>query len=323
MDTQGKSSFRQRIRQSRAFIFSLIAISAIWLISSMSDQKTYREHYKLSLVGYDNRKYATLLSDSILTLDVTSNGFHAFSRGLKKNHSISLNLSDKMQKAGKNIQLSLEVEDYIDIIRKQIDMRGVTSVKAVNNTINLSLAQRESKAFVPIIDDVIFQFDAMSGLCGNPEIKPDTVFLYGSRTELDQIDAIYAMPQTIKNIRVEGRYRVKLQPVWKDFADVYPSVESILIHIPVDTFIEKNVTVPITFTAAKSIKRVQLYPSEIKVNYLVPKRLYDNFSSDDFQVSVTLDDDSSSYLTPVVTRFPADVRIKNMSPQKIQYIIIK
>jgi len=131
------------------------------------------------------------------------------------------------------------------------------------------------------------------------------------------------MPQTIKNIRVEGRYRVKLQPVWKDFADVYPSVESILIHIPVDTFIEKNVTVPITFTAAKSIKRVQLYPSEIKVNYLVPKRLYGNFSSDDFQVSVTLDDDSSSYLTPVVTRFPADVRIKNMSPQKIQYIIIK
>ncbi|MBO7490547.1 MAG: hypothetical protein J6T88_09745 [Bacteroidales bacterium] len=324
MNRRQTSELRQRVRHSRAFVFALIAIAIVWLVSAMSERKIFREHYQLFLDGIDTAQYAVTNVDSTITLDITSNGFYAFRRGMKKPHSVHLNISKKIRKSDNDIvQLSLEVNDYWDIIRNQIDMRGVSEINAVNNKLHLSYARREKKAFLPKIDAVEFQFEGMVGLCDEPKIIPDSVYLYGSAASLAKIDAISAEPQTLQHIRMSGKYRVKLQPDWEKLPDLRISTKYIDIFVPVETFTEKAITVPVEFTTEGNIKRIQLFPSNVTVNCLVPRKDYASVQEKDFQVVASINDDSSNYIKPVITHFPANVRIKSITPSQIQYIIIK
>lgn len=318
------SDMRQRIRHSRAFFFALIAIAIVWLVSAMSERKVFREQYKLFLDGIDTAQYAVTQIDSSITLDITSNGFYAFRRGIRKPHSVHINIAKQIGKLPEdNIQLSLDIDDYWDLIRNQLDTRGVSDIKAVNNMLHLSMSKRESKAFVPNIDAVDFQFEGMVGLCGEPKIMPDTVFLYGSAASLAKIDEICASPQTLQHIRMSGKYRVKLQPDWKKYPDLRASTNEVDIYVPVESYTEKTISIPVEFASDENIKRIQLFPSTVSINCLVPRKDYANVKADDFTVVATINNDSVSYIQPVVTRFPANVRIKSITPPQIQYIIIK
>ena len=295
----------------------------------MSERKVYREHYRLHLDGIDTAKYAVTGADSTIALDITSNGFYAFRRGTGRQHDIHINIANKLkgQKSG-DIQTTLQIEDYIDIINKQIDMRGVSETHPVSNTLLVSLAERQSKAFVPDISGVDFQFDGMVGINGSPLITPDTVYLYGSRQSLDKIDHIAAEPKNLKHIRFSSRHRVRLEPVWEQYPDLRASVKEIEIFVPVDPFTEKSVTVPVTVStdaqsAASGIKRIELYPANVTVNCLVPRNKYAEISTGDFIVTAKIDSDSDTFIQPVVKQFPACARIKSISPQQVQYIIIK
>ena len=318
------SDLRQRLRHSRAFFFALIAIAIVWLVSAMSEQKVFREHYKLYLDGIDTAQYAVTQIDSSITIDITSNGFYAFRRGTRKPHSVHINIAKRIGKTPKdNIQLSLDIDDYWDLIRNQIDTRGVSDIKAVNDVLHLSMAKRESKAFVPNIDAVEFQFEGMVGLCGEPKIMPDTVFLYGSAASLANIDEICASPQTLQNIRLNGKYRIKLQPDWDKYPDLRVSTKEVDIYVPVESFTEKAISIPVNFVSDENIKRVQLFPSTVTVNCLVPRKNYANVKADDFTIVAKISNDSVNYIQPVVTSFPANVRIKSITPSQVQYIIIK
>ncbi len=322
MDNKETKGLWQRIRQSRAFFFSLIAISAIWLVSAMSEQKTFREQYRLALDGIDYNRYAVTSADSTLVVDITSNGFNALRRSVRKNKTIHVSVAKQIEGQNDNVKVSLDTEEIVDIVRNQIDNQGVSAFKIVNSTISLAMALRESKAFVPNIDNVEFLFDGMNGLCGEPRLMPDTVFLYGSHASLEKVDELRAQPQTLKHIRMSGKYRVRLEPIWEKYPELHPSTESIDIYLPVETFIEKTISLPVSFSA-DNVKRVQLYPSTVTVKCLVPRKLYANIAADDFAVTAKPANDSSSYLVPVVTQFPSYVRIKSISPERVQYIIIK
>ncbi len=289
----------------------------------MSERKAYRESYKLIFDGIDTARYAVTSIDSTIALELTSNGFYAFRRGIKKNHIVHIGVASKIGSDKNAIQLALKADDYSDVIRSQLDMRGVSDLKIVDDVLTITLAKRECKAFVPRIDDVDFQFEGMVGLCGEPRISPDTVYLYGSSESLAQIEALYASQQTLQHIRMSGKYRVKLRPDWQKYPDLRISTPSIDIFVPVEVFTEKAVTVPVEYTVNDNIKRLQLYPSSVTVNCLVPRKDYAAIQAADFRVLATIDSDSSNYIRPVVTRFPADVRIKSISPSQIQYIIIK
>ncbi len=316
-------SFRQRIRHSRAFIFALIAITIVWVVSSMSERKAYRESYNLIFDGIDTAKYAVTSIDSTIVLELTSNGFYAFRRGIRQNHDVHISVASKIGSNKNAIQLTLKTDDYSELIRSQLDMRGVSDFKIVDDILTITLAKRECKAFVPKIDDVDFQFEGMVGLCGEPQVSPDTVYLYGSSESLAKIDAIYAAQQTLPHIRLSGKYRVKLRPDWQKYPDLRISTQSIDIFVPVEVFTEKAVTVPVEYTVNDNIKRLQLFPSSVTVNCLVPRKDYAAIQAEDFCVLATIDNDSSNYIQPVVTRFPANVRIKSITPSQIQYIIIK
>lgn len=315
---------RQRLWHYRAFFFTLVVISLIWLISNMSEQKVYREAYPVRFIGFDSVRYATTLADTVVTLDISSNGFRALHRSLATRRTIEVDVSSKMGKGNKDsYDMILSTNELSEVFSNQIDMRGVESLAPVQQSLALHLALRESKAFVPDIDKVQFKFEGLTGLFGTPVITPDTIWLYGSRASLDCIDRIEALPQTIGGIMISDTHEVKLDPVWKQFSDLRPSATKVSVFLPVQRYVQRTIKVPISIVNNGDVKRIHLYPNEVDVSFMVPQSEYNKYTADQFTVNVTIDSDSLSNLHPIVTTFPANVRILSVSPSEVQYIIIK
>lgn len=319
----------QRLRHSRGFLFALVAVAMVWVVSSMSEYKHFRENYRIVYDGIDRAHYAVIQIDSIATLDIVCNGFSAFNRDFRNNNIVHINVSklvNKFKDQSGDIQFTLNTEEYMDVIKSQIDTRGVSEIAPVSSRLNIHLSPRHSKAFVPDISPVKFQFVDMVGLCGEPKIRPDTIWLYGSQASLDKVSSIKAAQQTIKSIRISGEYRIRLDTAWHKYSDLHISTNSVSVYIPVENYIEKEITLPIQLQnneRTPSSYKINLYPAEVKITCIVPQKEYNSVNNNDFAVTAVLDNDTSTSLTPVVTTFPANVRIKSITPSEIQYIVIK
>lgn len=318
-------SLLQRIKQSRAFIYAIIAITIVWVVTAMAEEKRFRESYTVAYDNIDTAQYAILHRDSTLTIDVTSNGFQAFSRGREHNKTIHFDLAKllELHKGDSSFSLTLPTNECLDIIKSQLDMRGVTEVSLINEQLRLQLALRERKAFVPDISRVTFNFDKMAGLNGEPRVTPDSVYLYGSHESLSKIDCIAAKEQSINNISASGEYRITLEENWKKYSDLRISNNDIRLYIPVEKFVEKNITLPVTLTDKSGNAQWNLYPANVSVNLLVPESKAETIDLTKCVVTASVKECNDNLLTPQLTKFPSCVRLKSISPEKVQYIIIE
>lgn len=320
-----RQSIRQKLKQSRAFIFAVVAIAIVWVVTAMAEEKRFRESYVVAYDNIDTAQYAILHTDSILTMDISSNGFRTFSRQTKgQNSTIHIDLSQLFEKhKGDSVfSITLHTEEYLDIIKSQLDMRGVSEVSLVSEQLHLSYALRERKAFVPDISLVSFNFDKMAGLNGEPRLTPDTVFLYGSRESLAKIESIAAKEQTINDIKESGEYKIELDDSWKKYPDLRISTNEVSLFIPVETFVEKSITLPVTLTDKNDNSQWNLYPAEVSVTLLVPESKVESIDLSHCVVAASTKDCTDKHLTPQLTKFPSCVRLKSITPEKIQYIII-
>ena len=86
---------------------------------------------------------------------------------------------------------------------------------------------------------------------------------------------------------------------------------------------ERSVELPVEYRPDEEVQQVNLYPSKVTVTYFVPEKDYDRVHAGQFRVSTVALGDSGSLLRPVVSQFPANVRIKSITPEQVQYIVIK
>ena len=314
---------RQRLRQSRGFFFALFAVVVVWVVASMSDSKTFREVYPVCYDGIDTVKYAITEYDSIVMLDVTSNGFYAFRRGVSQRRVLHINARKALAADTAEVaKLLFPTAELVDQLRAQVDMRGVSQLAAVTPRLQLNVARRQSKTFVPSIDNVQFLFEGNIGLHGEPVVTPSVVTLYGSRSSLDKIDHLSAAPQTVSHIRASGKYAIRLDDSWKKYPDLRISTSSIDIYLPVEQFIECKYSVPITLNDSKGMQ-YRLYPNLVTVTAMVPLSEFSKVKADDFIVSAIDKGDTAGLLIADVTQFPAGALIKLVQPRKVQFVLIE
>lgn len=323
------NSILQQIRQSRAFFFALVAVAVVWIVTAMAEEKRFRETYPIVYDNIDTAKYAIIHSDSVITIDISSNGFRAFSRAKSNSESsrralhFDLSAFIAQHKNDSSFSITLRTEEYLDIIKSQLDMRGVSDVTLVNEQIGIRATIREHKAFVPDISRVSFSFGMMAGLNGEPVVKPDSIFLYGSHESLAKVETISAKEQTISDINTSREYHIALDDDWKRYSDLRISNEDVVVYLPVERFIEKSVTLPIEVTDKNANAQWNLYPASVIVKVLVPETKAETLDLSKCIVTASAKECKDNQLIPKVTQFPSCVRIKSITPEQVQYIIIE
>ena len=308
----------------KSFWIILVITAFAWVISAMSERSDHSVTLRLRWDGYDTARYVVSRADTVLPVTIKANTFQAVSFVLAaKDNPFVLSVSGDTVLKVNSILLNEALRQY--------QTAGVKTITSPVETLHIKLSERERRGYVPTLRNVEFRFADRCGLCGNPVVEPDTVWLYGDPVSLDKIVSLSAAPAVVSDITDSGWFTLALDPVWSNFRDVHSSADSIRVFIPTLRYVETALTVPITpvtptgspvNTPGGSLLRT--IPERVNVTLWVPDDYPVAPTASQIQAVAVFSPDNNSDLLPVqITRFPAGVRIKSISPSQVQYVIIK
>ena len=282
----------------------------------MSERMDYTLPVKVRYVGYDTVRYAVADADTVVPVRITSSGYVAFLMGMADDE-----LAVTVNARGDGMQRVVEVDSLYAAIRGTLP--GINGVSCGVDTLRLSLAERCSKTFRPSLQAVNFEFEEQYGLYGQPTITPAEVTLYGPEEALAKIASLPIVATTVSGIGSSQSYSMKLEPVWQQYGDIHPSCTEVSVYVPVETFVERQYSVPIQVAGADSSVVVHVYPPEAKLHMWVAQR--DLHREPDFTVTVNYSDilAGGQPIVPQLTEFPAYMRPRSIVPAEVQCVIIR
>lgn len=296
------------------FLVILGLTALVWLGVSMSENDDYPMRVRVEMMGYDTVRYAVLQADTALDLQVRMSGFNALLHSIHPHeHSVQVMLSEGQE--------AVAVHGLTEQLRTSI--LGAKQVHSEKDTLHILLSERCHREYHPRIDGVNFSFVEQYGLYGDPVVTPSTVVLYGPAEVLADIPEVRAMPTELYNIQSTATFRIPLEPVWEKYVDVHPSCKEVEVYLPVEPYVEKVYSVPITVENADSTVDLRLYPQQARVHVWVAQR--DIAHEPDFTVSINYREalGNDGRVAPHLSQFPSYVRLRSVEPKEVQCVIIK
>ena len=316
-----------KLHQYRSFFVILALVSLTWLVADLLSTRSYQTSVKVLFTGVDTARYVLVTDDHETVLNIESDGFTALFHHITRQHkSLEIDLSGilKMSGDGSPAKLTVATADYAEQMQHHIAPVGECTVSFVKESLYVTIYERESRGFVPQLRNVTFRFRDGFGLSGKPSITPDTVYLYGSRKSLDDIEALYTKAADIDVPDTGGRFELELEGVWEKHGDLRVSSRSVSIDIPTEAYVECQQTIKVDFEGSDSVHHVRLYPDQVTVTTWVPQSTYNQNSTFRMKaVAKQQDHIGHNGLLVTVSDFPSDMRIKSVEPDRVQYVIIK
>lgn len=303
--------------KSRSFWTILAFTAVVWVLVTMSEHADYPLQLRVEWTGYDTARYVVTYADTVLPVTINSNCFNAIARhrtARREPYRIAVHGDTTMR-----VSTAL-----LDNLLQQMGFSGCHGIFSSSETLRLSLSERQRKAFVPQLSGVEFHFAEQCGLSGAPRLEPDTVWLYGDSASLSKIDRLTTLASDIYGIRDSGYCSLLLDTSWRRYPNLRCSHDTLRLFVPVERYIEKKISVPVTFRCSDQQMRVRLYPERVEVSLWVSKANYPSLYDDMVEAVAEFDPAAPEQVLPVrVTRFPSFARVKGIEPSTLQYVIIK
>lgn len=296
----------------KRFLVILGVTVLVWLGVSMAEEGEYPMQVHVEMVGYDTVRYAVVSTDTVLPLKVSISGFNAFLNSQRR-QVLHVTVPDD----GNAVAFSSLQNQLLHTIL------GAKAVSSSVDSLRVVLAPRGWRTFRPSLDNVNFTFVDQHGLYGEPTLTPDEVTLYGPDEVLAQIDGLKVAATNIRDISESGTYKLPLEPIWRQYADVHPSCAEVDLFLPVEAYVEKDYSVPITVLDADTHMLLRLYPEVAKVRAWVAQR--DLAREPEFVVAVNYKDIflNEGRLVPRLVEFPSYIRPRSVEPSEIQCVVIQ
>lgn len=286
----------------------------LWGGVTLSEPRSYTLPVRIEWSGYDTVHNVLVSSDTVMNIEVTTNGYAAY-------HNLAT-VATRPAKLDINNHNGYSTHDYLPLIAAQLGLRQIEEGEPQKDSLRFRLAARHCKAMVPQLKGVDVTFAKPYALSGKPYIKPDTVYLYGSEESLRHIEHLNTVATAITNISGTRTYTVALEPEWERYGDVSISTRNIQLHIPADKYTEKHFTLPIEVHGADSGNKLRIYPDHAEVTVYVSDSNYARLSADMLEASVNFDPTESTWRVSI-TDYPSYVRIRNIEPKAVQYVLIR
>ena len=304
----------------RSFIVCLLITVVVWTLMSLSESKSVRHTHPLRFTGYDKNKYA-ITADTAITLEINGSGFELLKAAFwEKVPEITINLKG-MHLGHRN---SIATADLEKEFLSQLKLYENQTIHFGEDSVVFFLNARNSKKVKVDISNAVFEFGSQYGIYDNTIITPDSVIIYGDSNALSHIQKIGVEQTIISNIDNDSTYIIDLQPIWKQYSDVYTNVKKVKIRLSVERYTEANYTVPVKFVYSDTTVHAKVYPSSATITCKVALKDYKSITPDMFVVSAFCENLHHQDALPVtVSRFPQHVRVSKIEPDYVQYVIIQ
>lgn len=315
---------KEKLKQYRTFLVLLVVIAVVWFFSKMSSTSVHIESIPVKYEGVDTARFVVTDADSAVRISVEGDGFSTLFHYFRWKGRYLTVSPKQLKKRGAVYSYVVDVNDYKDAISSQYAPFGRYEIVEYKESLTVNMRERHKKGFVPKLEGVEISFADQYGLGGVPRLEPDSIFLYGSEESLAKITSLHTCATKLDIGRESDKYELELDPVWQQYPDLRVSQSKVLLSVPVEAYTEKEFEVKVNFESPDTTMKVKLYPERVTVRVWVPQHDYLTEEAEGMTAVVRYNGDPNLNELPVaISRFPSNVRIKKIEPEKVQYVIIK
>ncbi len=308
-------------RNLRIFAVCLLASVFLWasfvLGETYKSVLTYPIHFKTSSFS-DSRIES---SENSIQVEITDNGFPVlFRKWLSRKQEIQFSLKELKIKPH-NGKAVFWCENYKSEIARQLHL-DKDKFTILTNSIDLKWIPLEQKNVSPLLN-VELHFKNQHKLYSNPVIYPKTITLHGSKKSLKNIRYIETKPFVLSGLS-HSFWKIFSLKTFPEYPDVVVPLPYILVYFPVEKYTEISLDVPITVQTNRH-EQIRIFPDKAKVVASVALKDFKSVTPDLFQLTLNFDEHVSGGNTlPLhLTQFPDFVKIQQIQPENVQYVIIK
>ncbi len=311
-----KLSAGERRKLSIFFTCLILAIVA-WLFTSLSGKYEYEVKTVVSFKNLpSNKAFNPLQSDTVL-LAVQGTGWQLlFTRLRIYPRDVKVDLK------------SLQKRNYVTFTEqiKAINSDYSSEQKIITvqpDTLYFDFTTRKVKK-VPIKFISQLGFVKQFGQASEIILKPSYVTITGPQDQLNKIK--YWETDSFKKSEITWTIYDKIglkKPKEANVTIFPPSTE---VQIPVEEFIEKELSIPIKVINNNEYYNIKLYPEKVKVTFMVSLSDFENTKDDNFEAVVDLDlwkKDRINQLPIVIVKKKAYTRIRQIQPSQVDFMIKK
>lgn len=300
------------------FLVFVVISAAAWLMVKLSENYTTQAQFRLRIEEVPADRWLSSPEQNV-NFSMTTNGFHTLRYKMMREHKrvVSLSLTEVPYRFENGTTYSFS-SSYVT--ERVAEMLGVN----VND-----LMMNDSKVFVnmdPLMSKQVpvtlrsdIRPQRQFEVYGIPVLDPATVTVYGPEATIDTLKSVSTQWLTKANVNAGFTETVAL-----DLLDgqIQSEVKTVRATVRVEKFTETDIQVPLTHPDSL---HVRFFPDVVTVKCHVSLKDYNGLTPEMFRVEV--DKGQLEALQPLLdlslTAWPPYVQVLNITPEKVEYLIVQ
>jgi hypothetical protein len=300
------------------FLIFVVISTTAWLFVKLSEEYTTQVQFGLMITNEPADKWLAS-PEQVAKLAMTTNGFHTLRYKMLREQKrvVNLPLSEVPYRLESGRTYSFSSLYVTERVAEMLDINASDLVMN-DDKIYFELDPLKSKVVpVKLLSDIRPQ--RQYGIYGSPTLEPSSVTIYGPQEIIDTLKSVSTMMLSRVNVSASFSETVPLNLFE---GKVHSEVSSVTATVQIEKFTEADVEVPVS---QPKNQKVRFFPETVKVRCLVAIKDYSNLKPDAFRVEVNGQKikDLQPLLDVNLTVWPKSVQILNVTPEKVEYLIVQ
>ena len=312
----------QRIKSDKriiVFALCLLIATSLWFLNALGKDYSETLTYSVKYVNPPKNLFLSNTPPSKIELNVQAHGFTLLRHKLAFSFApVIFDLTSIMQNnPGAGNTITVPTADLIRRIENQVSKEiSVTDISP--RIMTLVFDSLETKT-VPVTARVKYDFKLQYNQRSAIVMEPDVIQISGPAGVIDTITSLQTEAKTFHNL--DASLTQVLRVHHPPGTNVEP--QSITLHIPVERFTEKELTIPIEIQNRPGQVNIKLFPPQVKVAAMVALSDYENLTPTNFSAVVDYEQIAAGQtnLDIVVEVKPEFVFLLKTTPSSVEYLI--
>lgn len=315
------------------FLVCLIFSSMAWLTIKLSRQNQIQYNYSVKVANISRDYFISPVGNPELQVKYRATGAKFLFSGMyAMSDEIKIDFSQFLR-----VSRSGETRFYITSQRIQqlllADLGPSMEIISIWPDTLFYKARKAVEKKVPVyFDQSKIEFSQGFRIYGNVIVEPDSVFLRIPISDASKVDSVFVETQSIKGVEKDVILSLSLR-LNDEVSRFEITPKNVNVAIPVEKYTELSVEVFINvfcdeeFFEKENYPELRLLPEKVTLNALVALKDYNSIKPDMFFIAVDCADFLSDTKTPKLKvkllQTPSNVIVNAISPESVDYIILK
>ena len=315
MENKGRTFFKSA--DARGFLFFLLLTSIVAVLIKLSKEYTKTYTVPIAITNVPIDKTIKKITPQKADFNAKLNGFSLLMNSLRSPEiAIDFQTLDSLTAS----KFSYDSSRLNTILKESLPgVQEFSNFKTSSIAVDVDFMSAKK---VPVIADVLIDFESGFDTYQSAVIEPDSVTVVGPLGVLEQIKHIKTKRHTAQGIT--DKLSIKLKPdTLAIYKEVKLSSKSFTYIQEVAKYTEGSFSIPVTIRGAQE-DALKIFPREVNLFFVTSLEEYDAVLPTDFEVLADFSNRNSvqEFVVLSISRAPDNVRNVRLETKQVKFIVV-